>query len=139
MFSNKKIEHPATVIEIKSNGNIIAKIISASACSSCNNKSSCGILTSETKEKLIEIKTENTYKIGQDIIIQMNQSLGNLALFIGYLIPLLLLIISIVILYNITSNEAIIGLTSIGILIPYYFSIYLLKNKLKNKFEFTIK
>ena len=113
-------------------------ILSQSACSGCHAKSMCAV--ADMKEKVIEIskKSSDNYKIGDKVTVVMERSMGPKAVFYGYFFPFLVVLISLIVLISLTENEGLAGLISLVLLIPYYFMIYLLRDKLKKKFEFKI-
>jgi len=92
------------------------------------------------ENKTIEItKTADfNYKIGDEVIVYMKKSLGQKAVFYGYLYPFLLVLISLIAMLAITSNEGLSALTALALLVPYYYIIYKLKDKLSTTFEFKI-
>ena len=114
-------------------------ILSQSACSDCQAKSMCAV--ADMKEKVIEIskKSSDNYKIGDQVTVVMERSMGPKAVFYGYFFPFLVVLISLIVLIILTGNEGLAGLISLGLLIPYYFMIYLFRDKLKKKFEFNLK
>jgi sigma-E factor negative regulatory protein RseC len=137
MQKHEAIEHTGIIQSIE--GNIIkASIIVASACAKCDAKSGCGM--SESQEKIIEIvDNSGKHTVGEAITITMKQTLGFRALFLGYILPFILILTSLIILLAIQDNESVAGLVSIAILIPYYFLLHIYKDKLKKAFSFTIK
>ncbi len=132
------LQHPGRIDKIEED-KITVTILSMSACSTCHSKSMCSV--SEMEEKTIEIKNadENQYKVGQQITVYMKKSLGTWAVLFGYFFPFLLVIISLITLIAITKNEGLSGLISLGLLIPYYVVIHLLKDKFQSTFEFSLK
>lgn len=126
------------IVDHLDNHTIYVKILSISACASCQVKGVCS--SSDMSEKIIEVDREGApvVKPGQLVNVSMDASNGNLAVVFGYLIPFVVLILALVILVNFTS-EGIAGLISIGLLAPYYAGLYLLKNRLQRKFRFTIE
>jgi len=65
--------------------------------------------------------------------------MGTQAVIFGYFIPFVLLIFTLLLVENLTKDEGIAGVAAIGILLPYYVGLYLLRNFLKKKFSFTIE
>ena len=114
------------------------KITSCSACSSCAAKNFCA--GSESKEKEIIVKTENAenFDIGEEVMVSIDTSQAIKAIILAYVIPLLLMVLTIIgsIMYK--QDEIIGGICGIIILIPYYFGLFLAKGKMKSKFEFKI-
>ena len=137
MTVEKTIEHQGVIKEII-NGVIQVSIRQVSACSACHAKEVCR--TGDTTEKLVDVTCQdNNYKIGDTVNIVLAESLGFKALFLSYLLPFLILISSLIITTILTNNEFIAGLTSITIIIPYYFILYLNRDKIKKKFIFKLK
>ena len=114
-------------------------IISQSACASCHAKGVCNV--SEISEEILEIPRErqDDYKVGDQVQVAMHKSLGTQAVFLGYILPFLMVIATLIISLAITGNEGISGLFAIVILVPYYFILNLQKRKLKRKFVFRIE
>ncbi len=134
----KNIEHPGVIEEINDN-NLLVRIQPQSACASCHSKSYCGV--ADNNDKIVEITvTDNkTYNKGDEVTIMLEQNLGFKALFVGYLIPFLILVVSLIILIEITKNEGLSALIAFTLMLPYYFILYRLKNKLKKTFTFRLK
>jgi sigma-E factor negative regulatory protein RseC len=132
------IRHSGKVILIDDDTTKV-RIVSMSACSSCHARGACSV--SDMEEKVVEVKTNNDllkYKVGDDVNVSMSQNLGFLALFLGYLLPLILVVSTITILSLLKKDDLIVGLAALSLLIPYYVILYLYKDKLKNKFLFKI-
>lgn len=125
------------VVESISDTKIFVSIISKSACASCHSKGMCSV--SEMSEKIIEVPKEDNQKYtpGQKVNVSLTKKNGNFAVLFGYLIPFLLLIITLLV-TSAFFNELLSGLMAIGILLPYYLILYLLRNRLAGQFEFRI-
>ncbi len=134
----KNIEHRGIVEQIHDE-NLIVKIIQHSACGSCKSKGHCTI--ADNSEKIIEVSSieNNKYKIGDEVIVTLEQNLGYKALLMGYMFPLFVLVASILIILELTNNEAVSALLAIGIMAIYYILLYSFKDKLKKTFTFRIK
>lgn len=137
MNSSKSIDHTGVVEEI--NGDQIKVMIeAASACSSCHAKGVCGV--ADTKEKHIEVQDpKNTFSIGEPVKVTMQQSYGFKALILGYVLPFFIVLILLFSVHAITGNEVMAGLISFCSLVPYYVTLYLKKDKIKEYFRFTIQ
>jgi sigma-E factor negative regulatory protein RseC len=128
--------HEGIIQEISEN-KIIVSIINASACSSCHAKGAC--LASDMKEKEIEIRHfSGDYSPGQRVNVVGKTQQGTKAVFYGYLLPFLLVFVTLILSISLTNNEALSGLLSLAILLPYYGALYLFRNKIKRSFEFEI-
>lgn len=132
----QKIEHTGIITALK--GQIIeVSIIQKSACSDCHAKSSCS--ASETSEKIIDAYSDGMdYTVGETVNVTGKTSMGFLAVLLAFVIPFMLILISLFVTRSITENEAISGTISLSVLIPYYIILSLFNKKLKNKFQFSV-
>jgi sigma-E factor negative regulatory protein RseC len=132
------IEHQGEIIEIGIDY-IMVEIISQSACSSCNAKSMCSM--SETESKVVEVENKGyeMFEIGETVNVILRKSLGFKALYISYLIPLLILILILLSLSSFGIGELTTGLSIIMALAVYYIGVYLLRDRFKREFVFTIE
>ena len=132
-----EISHKGVIKRLSKEG-IIVTIISESACASCHVKGVCTAADAKDKEIRIDHYDGNVRE-GQQVLVVGKMAQGFKALFYGYLLPFLLLLTVLIISTNITSNEGLSGLLSLGVLVPYYLVLYLFRNKLKKTFGFEIK
>ncbi len=137
MQDPKKIDHEGTILEIK-DGNISVGIVNVSACSGCHAKGACTM--SDMKEKSINvIDYSNKFEVNEKVNLSYRESLGWLAMFLAYVLPFILVLITLFVATAITENELISGLSALAILIPYYIILTFFKGRLKKTFSFTIK
>lgn len=134
---SQQIEHAGIITRIE-NGIIQVQIVQQSACSACHAKGAC--TASDMDEKIVEIETtDNSFKVGDSVIIFGQQSMGLFAILLAFVIPFLLILTTLFVLRNSISNDAIAGAVAIGMLAPYYIIIYSFESKIKTKFKFEIK
>lgn len=137
MQNAKTIEHKGFIQSIE-NGLIKVSILAQSACASCHAKGGCSV--SDIQDKTIDVyENSHNYKVGESVNVVLEQKLGFKALFLGYILPFIIVLISLIILTITTKNEAIAGLVSLGLLIPYYIGLNTQKEKLKKSFSFKIE
>ncbi len=136
MGSSKEIEHPGVITNIDSS-KIKVNITTYSACSSCNAEGICSI--SDVKDKMVEVPNTGDFFVGQEVQVILNQTLGFKALYLGYVQPFIVVLITLIITSSLTRNEVLAGLISLGALAPYYLVLYYYKEKIRNKFTFAIK
>lgn len=138
MKSIDRIEHEGVIIGIDSDF-ISVEILSQSVCSSCNAKSMCSM--SEVKAKIIQVENRgfNLYEKGERVNVLLKRSLGFRALWISYLIPLIIALVLLVVLSTVSVDELLMGLSVLAIIALYYFVVYLLRDKIKKDFIFTIE
>jgi sigma-E factor negative regulatory protein RseC len=130
------IEH-AGIVQRSDKKSVTIKIISVPACSGCQAEGSCSL--SGIEEKLIEVSGHFNVMPGEDVTVVMKKSTGYAAVLLGYVLPFILLLIVLIILISLSVPELAAGLVSIGMLAPYYFLIWLLRKRINNKFNFTLK
>ena len=132
-----RVSHEGVVTEIDNN-NIRIKILSKSACASCNIKTACNM--SEMQEKIITIAApkDKELTVGQEVRVSIALGQANKAVIFAYVIPSIILISMIFILNGFKIDEGINALISIGSLIPYYLILFLFKDKIKRNFEYEI-
>ena len=117
---------------------LVVSIIKQSACSGCNAKGACTV--ADVQEKDIEITNfRQNYTPGAMVTVIFRESSGMKALFLGYVLPFLILLITLIIAIEVTGNEIYGGLIALSILVPYYFALYLSKDKLKKVFTFELE
>jgi sigma-E factor negative regulatory protein RseC len=69
----------------------------------------------------------------------MQQSMGYIALFLGYILPGITVIALLITLISVKLPELTSGLISLGILIPYYSVLFFFRERIDKKFTFTLK
>jgi len=133
----KTVDHLGWVKEIDSD-KIVVNILSQSACAGCHAKGACGL--GDSAEKLITVvKPNHKLKVGESVKVILKQSMGFQALFLGYVMPFLAMLIVLIALTSMSISEAKAGLASLAILVPYYFILYLIKDRISNHFTFEIE
>ena len=135
---SNKIKHNGVVDGVEE-GCVRVRILQSSACSACKVAAHCN--ASETKEKIIEVQVADTdrYQRGDSVIVVADTAVGFRASLYGYLLPLILMVVSLVAVLKITQSEGYAAVSALGILIPYYIGLYLLRNKLRNKLSFSLE
>jgi len=94
----------------------------------------------DMQNKEIEIDTPvQDFQTGENVEITGKETQGLKAVFLGYLFPFFIVLITLILLLSITNDEAISGIGSLVSLIPYYFILYIMRNRLKKTFTFQIK
>ena len=132
------VEHPGIVTGVDRN-RIEVKILQVSACSSCRAKGMCGV--AEMEEKVVDAAPVkgHEHKTGEKVTLVMKRTSGNRAVFLGYYLPFLIVVITLFGMISLTKNEGLSALVAIGMLIPYYTGLFMLKEKITKKMEIWIK
>ena len=138
MSKKNEIVHAGKILEITPDFTTV-QIIVSSACSSCHAKALCGM--SEEEEKVIMLPTDPyaTYNVGDEVQVCTKMAMGLKAVWISYVIPLIILMILILSLSTIVEREAYRALIAIGGVAVYYLFVWLFRDKLSNEFVFYIK
>ena len=138
MSKKDEIVHTGRVVEMTPDFTTV-EIIVSSACSSCHAKGLCGM--SEDEQKLLSVPTDPyaASDVGDEVKVCTKMTMGLKAVWISYVIPLLILMILILTLSAVIGNEVITGLVSIGGVAVYYLIIWLFRDRLQNEFVFYIK
>jgi sigma-E factor negative regulatory protein RseC len=127
------INHDGIVKE-NSGKSVIISISSSSACSGCHAKGSCGSLGNE--EKMVIVDGSYNVKPGDHVTVMMMQSMGFRALFLGYVLPFILVIALLAILVSRGYTELTAGASAIASLIPYYLLLFFFRKKTSAETEF---
>ena len=132
------IKHQGIVENIQGS-HLSVRIIQTSACAACSAKGHCS--SADSKDKVIDITdaAASSYQVGEQVMITGETSMGMMAVVLAFVIPFMLLITSLFIFMAWMENELYAALSSLIILVPYYFILWLNKAQLKQKFSFTIK
>ncbi|MDD7236681.1 MAG: SoxR reducing system RseC family protein [bacterium] len=133
----EEIRHSGIVKEITPS-TIVVEIEGKSACSQCHAKGACA--ASESKIKRIDVRrTPNVeVEVGERVEVVLKASLGLKAVFISYVLPLIILLILLLTLPNMGVSELLTGLISLLAVGGYFVVIYLLRKRLAAQFDFVI-
>lgn len=133
---SEKIEHSGIITQIEGN-NIQVQIIQLSACSSCHAKGACS--ASDMDDKIIDVESSDaTLRIGDTVMLSAKSSMGLLAVLLAFVIPFLIILLSLIVMPSFTSNEALSAVVSLSLLIPYYIILSFFNKRLKAKLRFEI-
>ncbi|MCD8313799.1 MAG: SoxR reducing system RseC family protein [Bacteroidales bacterium] len=136
--SSSKIAHVGKIVEINPQFTSV-EIVSMSACAECHAKNLCGV--SDEKIKIIMVPTDpyGNFELGDEVNVFLKRSMGWKAVWISYVIPLIILLILIVSLSAVTAHEVYVGLGAIAGVAVYYLFVYLFRNRLAKDYVFYIK
>jgi len=126
------------IVEGSGNGVVNVRISPASACSDCHSKASCSLFG--TTEKILEVPgITGEFRTGDRVNIAITQAMGNKAIALGYFVPFLVVLFTLIMLTLLRLKEWQAGLIAISMLIPYYIILFLSRSKLRKTFTFTLK
>ncbi len=134
---SESIYHDGIVEKIDGN-TLFVRIVQQSACSGCHAKALCA--ASEQKDKTIEIADKSgLYKPGEKVRICGRSSLGLQAVFLAFVVPLFLILAALIAAGQWKWTDTAASLTCLILLAAYYGLLYLLRDKLKKRFTFTVE
>lgn len=135
---SNKIKHAGVVDGVEGEC-VRVRILQSSACSACKVAAHCN--ASETKEKIIDVMDADAshYQKGDQVMVVADTAVGFRASLYGYLLPLILMIVTLVGVLAATHSEGLAAVSALGILIPYYVLLFLMRNKLRNRLSFTLE
>jgi len=131
------IEHAGVIHQIDGR-HIRVQILQESACSSCHAKGACS--AADMKDKFVDIESDGSdYKVGEQVTLYGQSSMGLFAVLLAFVIPFLIILLTLFILKNYIDNEAISGSIALGTLLPYFIILSFFNSRLKSKLKFQIK
>lgn len=138
MKNAETISHEGIVTKITDDV-LEIKILAQSACAACHAKSACGM--GEQAEKILTVPRPKNkeFALNQKVSVKMAIGQGNKAAVLAYLLPVILLLAVLFVCLGLDLSEGLSAFISFLALIPYYMVLYLRRDKLKQKFEYTIE
>lgn len=134
---NGTIHHTGRVERI-SPDTVFVRITQRSACSGCHAQAMCS--ASEQKDKIIEVPDRSgQFAVNEEVVLTGETRLGMEAVVLAFVIPLVIVVTMVAIGFSLGWDESLSGLIGLLLLIPYYGLLYLLRNRLKRRFVFTLR
>jgi len=120
------LEHIGLVTETQQGRVKIALV--GSGCSACHN-SLC--MLGDSKAKEVEVFTkESLFQSGDEVMVKINPASGYRAVLLLYVIPFLVMLLTLVFMMRFGYSEGLSGIASLLGLVPYFGALYLLRKKL---------
>ena len=134
----EQVTHTGKVVSMTPKTTTV-QIVSHSACSECHAAGLCGL--SEFTEKAVEVPTDPyaTFGVGDEVQVVLKASMGFKAVWIAYFLPLVVLLAVALGLIALGVPEVVAGLAGIGAVALYYLVVWLLRDRLRNEYVFTIQ
>lgn len=117
---------------------VTVRIQTVSACAACAAHAKCGF--AETKDKTLDIHVADTsrFSIGDHVQVAVDSSRGLRAVWVAYLLPALLMLLSIAILALFHASEWLMVLSAFATLGLYIMFLYILRHKINSRFTLTL-
>lgn len=134
----KNIEHLADIITIN-NHMVEVKMVVNSACVSCKASSSCGASESVDKIVVVFVDEPHLFKLGEQVMVTITQTMGIKAIFYAYMLPFILLFSSLLLTLGLGLSESTSGLASLAVVGLYYIMVYALRERLDKEIIFNLR
>lgn len=138
MAGKNEVSHIGKILEITPDFTTV-EIVSSSACSQCHAKGMCGVADEKVKVIMVPTDPYSEYKAGDEVRVMLKRSMGLKAVWISYVIPLIILMILILSLSSVNAHEVYVGLGAVAGVALYYIGIYLFRDRLAKDFVFYLK
>lgn len=137
-MGKRQIEHHGIVKRVMPLG-ISVVVVQETVCAACTAARLCH--SSEKNEKQMDIFCSNasSYKVGQEVVIVGEMTLGLRATLWAYVFPLILLLTTLIVFDRLTGSEAWGAMISLISLVLYFSLLYLFRHRLQRNFQFRIK
>lgn len=137
MSNQSNIKHDG-IIESVSGTNVRVRFVAHSACSACHAKGVCSV--SDSENKVVDVQSDQTgLTAGDHVQILLAQRLGFRAVWIGYGIPLIILLAVVFTVYGLTGRDGLSALIGLGILAPYYALVFAFRKRITRSMEFRLQ
>lgn len=134
---NEGISHSG-VVERVTDDRVFVRIVQLSACSGCHAQSMCS--ASEKKEKVIEVPDRSgQFQVNDPVALIGRTMMGMQAVVLAFVIPCVFVVMAIVVGALLDWPETMSGLIGLVLLSLYYGLLYFVRDKLRNRFVFTLK
>ena len=134
----EQVKHTGEVVAVTPQTTTV-RIASQSACAQCHAAGLCGL--SEYTEKAIEVPTPSSaaYGVGDEVQVVLKATMGLKAVWLAYFLPLVVLLGVALGLIALGVGEVAAGLAGLGAVALYYLVLWLLRDRLRNEYVFTIQ
>jgi len=138
MSSSSEISHRGRIVAITPEVTTV-EIVSESACAACHAKGLCSLGDSTVKQVELPTRGWDNYSVGQEVNVVLRASMGHKAVWLAYVVPLLIMVAVLLGVLSAGGSELLAGLAAIGAIAVYYLIIWLLRGRLRNEYIFNIK
>ena len=138
MTSSSEISHRGRIVSVTPEVTKV-QIVSESACAACHAKGLCSLGDSKVKEIELPTRGWDNWQAGDEVSVVLRASMGHKAVWLAYVVPLILMVAALLGTLAAGGSELLAGLVAIGVLALYYLGLWLLRGRLRNEYIFNIK
>ena len=162
----KMIKHDGIIIALNEDGTALVRSVQTSACAACKAKAMCASAESAEKEMTVTLAypyplpegkgvntAHQTYAIGDEVEVMVQQKMGWKAVVLAYLLPFFVMLAVMFIgngllamgdgatglLGDEAKREAVLGTVALCAMALYYLVLGMFKDKLQKEFSFTAR
>ncbi|MCR4582559.1 MAG: SoxR reducing system RseC family protein [Prevotella sp.] len=136
---SQKISHAGVIERIEGNS-VRVRIVQTTACASCQIAGHCN--ASDQKVKHVDVKDvaeTSALHVGQPVVVSASQAAANRALLLGFGLPFVLMVVVLMVVLSLKKDEAMAALAAVGVLLPYYFGLWLCRDRIGRKISFYLE
>ena len=138
MSSSSDISHRGRIVSVTPEVTTV-QIVSESACGACHARGLCSLGDSRVKEIELPTRGWDTYTPGDEVSVVLRASMGHKAVWLAYVLPLALMAATLLGVLAAGGTELLAGGAAIGAVALWYGVLWLLRDRLRNEYIFTIK
>ena len=138
MSSYSEISHRGRIVSVTPEFTTV-EIVSESACAACHARGLCSLGDSKVKQVEVPTRGWDNYTVGQEVSVVLRATMGHKAVWLAYVVPLLVLVAALLGTLAAGGSELLAGLAAIGAVGLYYGVIWLLRDRLRKDYIFNIK
>lgn len=138
MSSYSEITHRGRIVSITPEFTTV-EIVSESACAACHAKGLCSLGDSKVKQVELPTRGWDNYSVGQEVSVVLRATMGHKAVWLAYVVPLIILVAALLGILSAGGTELLAGLGAIGAVALYYGVIWLMRERLRKEYVFNIK
>ena len=138
MSSYSEITHRGRIVSITPEYTTV-EIVSESACAACHAKGLCSLGDSKVKQVELPTRGWDNYSVGQEVSVVLRATMGHKAVWLAYVVPLIILVAALLGILSAGGSELLAGLGAIGAVALYYGVIWLMRERLRKEYVFNIK
>lgn len=125
------------IVEKIEGPHVFVRIVQKPACESCAAKNSCSV--HKDKTLLVDVITDRQFEKGEAVVLRSTPHMEKKAVLWAYILPLLIIILSLFITINLSGKELLGVVISLSSITLYYVILYFFRNKIHRKFTFKIE
>ena len=138
MSSYSEITHRGRIVSITPEYTTV-EIVSESACAACHAKGLCSLGDSKVKQVELPTRGWDNYSVGQEVSVVLRATMGHKAVWLAYVVPLIILVAALLGILSAGGTELLAGLGAVGAVALYYGVIWLMRERLRKEYVFNIK